>query len=160
MLAVLLKSYLFCGLEQERTDGLSPWGREVLHVKPGLRPWSLTCGSVKSSRGGMGHGGGSSWAILNCELFHLQAAAFCLVRIILVLKQDNTLLQFPMWNEAAESVSGSVSSSLWMACACSLEHSAHVRKKLYWDVSLLLLNDFVLQIGGGVGDGDENDQGH
>lgn len=68
-------SFNIC-LWQEHTAGLSFWGREVSFGRPGPRLWSLTSGHVKSGRGDMGHGGGFSWATLNCELLHLQAVVF------------------------------------------------------------------------------------
>lgn len=47
--------------------------REVTSARPGLRLWSLMCGSGKYSRGDTGHGGGLNWTIWSCELLHLQA---------------------------------------------------------------------------------------
>lgn len=59
--------------------GLFSGAGEVLFVRPGLRLWSLTCGSVKYSRGDTGHGGGLSWTISSCELLHLQAVLLCTI---------------------------------------------------------------------------------
>lgn len=62
--------------------GLFSGTGEVLFVRPGLRLWSLTCGSVKYSRGDMGHGGGFNWTISSCELLHLQAVVLRMIMTI------------------------------------------------------------------------------
>lgn len=72
---------------QEHMAGLFPGAREVLFVRPGLRLWSLTCGSVKYSRGDTGHGGGLNWTISSCELLHFQAVA---LRMIMTTCDDHT----------------------------------------------------------------------
>lgn len=59
--------------------GLFSGAGEVLFVRPGPRLWSLTCGSVKYSRGGTEHGGGLNWTISSCELLHLQAVVFRMI---------------------------------------------------------------------------------
>lgn len=63
----------FFSVLQEHMAGLLSGAGKVPFVRPGLRLWSLTCGSVKYSSGDTGHGGGLSWTILSCELLHLQA---------------------------------------------------------------------------------------
>lgn len=63
----LCKMEYFCP-EQEHTDGSFLWEKEVSFGKPEPRRWSLTSGSMKSSRGHMGHGEELSSIMLNCEL--------------------------------------------------------------------------------------------
>lgn len=59
--------------------GLFSGAGGVLFVRPGLRLWSLTRGSVKYSRGDTGHGGGLGWTASSCELLHLQAVLLCTI---------------------------------------------------------------------------------
>lgn len=58
-----------CILAQQGHMGvLFLWRRAASSVRLEPRLWSLTCGSVKSSRGDMAHGGGFHSVGLNCEL--------------------------------------------------------------------------------------------
>lgn len=66
-------------MRQEHMAGLFSGAGGVLFVRPGLRLWSLTRGSVKYSRGDTGHGGGLGWTASSCELLHLQAVLLCTI---------------------------------------------------------------------------------
>ena len=68
-------------LRQEHMAGLFSRAREMRFARPELRLWSLTCGSVKYSRGDTGHGGGLNWTISSCELLHLQFVELRIVTI-------------------------------------------------------------------------------
>lgn len=74
-------------VRQEHMAGLFSGAEEVLFERPGLRLWSLTCGSVKYSRGDTGHGGGLNWTISSCELLHVQAVV---LRMIMTISDCHT----------------------------------------------------------------------
>lgn len=104
LIIVLVETCIFVP-RQEHTGGSFFGAREVSFARPGPRLWSLTCGSVKYSRGDMGHGGGFNWAISNCELLHLEAVVLCLVMsiyIYIVITRGAVVStnSEPVWNVA------------------------------------------------------------